>query len=382
MFNKLKKAFGFGAEDERDELISDDPVVRTPSGEHFSIDITGKTGVEESPDEITARIFEHVVTVFNASLPDFLQKSVDPERERKMLYEALSDDIKAHLKRLEGAVNERITESWRSEREKMQAEVKTLTQNAKDIEARRTELKTQQLSSERQKRAMNERIHDLERRLLASEAEKEQIELENKSMLNKVKVAQVYEKDMEEMRTMIEQLQAELKDARAGKMPQKEVVDPNPDLLKKIEELEKANAANNKRLESMSALEQENEKLVRQFEIIEKEQMPQFEAMVKNKDEKIENLSRELTQTNEALGAAQKEIAELKKNPAKTTTAEVAAPESIPDEPMTMPEDDDILTDNDWIVQPSTPKISKSQPKPEKGRSKKQNLEDGQMSLW
>lgn len=382
MFSKLKKAFGFGAADERDDLISDDPDVRIHTGEPFSIDGAGKAVLEESPDEVTARIFEHVIAVFNESLPDFLQKSVDPERERKMLYEALSDDIKAHLKRLEGSVNDRINESWRSEREKMQAEVKTLTQNAKDIEAKRNELKTQQLSSERQKRAMNERIHDLERRLLASEAEKEQIELENKSMLNKVKVAQVYEKDMEEMRAMIEQLQSDLKDARAGKMPKPEVVDPNPDLLKKIEELEKTNADNKTLLDKLAVLEEENEKLLRQFEIIEKEQMPQFEAVVKSKDDKIEKLSRELTQANEALDATQKELAEFKKNPPKATSADLPASEFTPDQPMVMPEDDDILTDTDWMVQPSTPKISKSQPKPEKGRSKKQNLEDGQMSLW
>lgn len=54
-------------------------------------------------------------------------------------------------------------------------------------------------------------MHELEARIAALEAEKEQFELENKSLVNKLKVSNVHQEELEAASAEIERLRAELK---------------------------------------------------------------------------------------------------------------------------------------------------------------------------
>ena len=411
MFDKLKKILGFGAPDLDENVISEDTITNHPTASPFLEENNSNFHADVSIEDTTAEIFEHVVARFNTALPDFLQRSIDPEKEKKALYDALSDDIKAHLKGLENKVNDRLSESWRSEREKLQADLKAASKSAKDIETKRNELKSQQLSAERQKRAMTERIHELEKQLLASEAEREQIELENKSMLNKVKVAGVYEKEMEEMRQLIESLQEDLKAAKQNTSAEKSDstedinesshlhVDPNPELLEQIKILEQEREKNRKRIEDLSKVEKEHKELVGKMSIIE-DQISKFESFVKTKDDKIEELKAQISKSSKANSSAQAEVeklkaelSELKKQNEKlkedaaskvehTGNTTQNNPSDIKPETITLPDVDDILTDTEWVVQSSTQRINKSQPRNEKNKNKKPTRDDGQMSLW
>ena len=68
------------------------------------------------------------------------------------------------------------------------------------------------MSHDRQKRSFNDRIRDLEDKVSAVEAEKEQYQLEIKSLLNKLKVAAVYEKDAKAYKDDLENLRRQMKD--------------------------------------------------------------------------------------------------------------------------------------------------------------------------
>ena len=63
-----------------------------------------------------------------------------------------------------------------------------------------SDAKTRQLSAERQKRALSERVHDLEKRISEIEAENEQYILENKTMANKIRLLGMTDADAEELR--------------------------------------------------------------------------------------------------------------------------------------------------------------------------------------
>lgn len=391
MFDKIKKAFGFGGIEEPDNVIADDPEMQDSEPSPFSENPPAHEAIESKDvDEVAKEIFTHVVEQFNAALPDFLKKSVEPEKQKKALLDSLTTDLKNHLAQLESNVVAQVNESWRKEREKLQSDLKNVSRTAKDIEAKRAELKARQLSDDRQKRAMTERIHELEKRNLALEAEKEQLDLENKSMVNKVKIAQVYEKDIKTLQEQIENLQSELTHKKlsasdssatpaAGEHSAKllnleksvsEAEKLNRELSKKNTELSNLNEELSKRNAELSKTEKEYRALVDKMDQVER-QLAMIDKLNDKKDARIKELEEEVARKNTEI-ENKKNITEVIAEPNKNTSHDVEL-----DGGLEIPDDDDILNDTDWIVQ--TP--LKKEPKRSKSR-KSTNRDDGQMSLW
>lgn len=385
MFDKLKKALGFGPadEDDNEDLLAHDPDFNKTGSSPFAYVDSEKNELSESDIEQTiGGIFEHVVQKFNEALPDFLKRSVDPEKEKKELYDSLSQDVKTHLINLEKSVNHKVEEAWRAERERMQNELKTLTQTAKDIEMKRNELKSQQLSSDRQKRAMTERIHELEKQVLAAEAEKEQLELENKSMINKVKVAQVHEQELEELRQLVLDLQNQLSRGQSNlsaeenkESGEKVVVDPNPELEQRIKVLEDDNAALTDENNRLTEIESKYETLLKEKKELEKNvgEIEKMKASIKDAQKELHAKDAEIKKLKEDVLSAQTALKENAYQP-ESTNDTIKMPDDIED-------DEDILSDADWIVQPVSHRVNKTSGA-NKSRTKKQNQDDGQMSLW
>lgn len=197
LINSIKKLFGFGATEEYEEYTE---APEAGSNTEPQVAPAAPAAVDT---ERTSMIFEHVVAVFNSAIPDFLAKSVDPEAQKRLLYEGLDADLKSYVEQMAQDAQEQCRQAWGTERDKMRAEADELRRKAKDLETKRSELNDKQLSSDRQKRALAERVHDLESKVLALEAEKEQLEIENKSLINKAKVANVQEAELEELRAAL-----------------------------------------------------------------------------------------------------------------------------------------------------------------------------------
>lgn len=215
MFKSIKKAFGFVDDD---ELISDDPEAEAPS---LPAEPTGATESASQQPSINAdRIFSHVVEVFNASLPGFLKAGANAEAQRRYLYDTLSADIKAHLDSLEAQAREACESRWRNDRDSLNQKVRQIEARSKELEEKKIELSQKQLSADRQKRALSDRVHDLEKQLSKLAADREQYDLENKSLVNKLKVAGVFEKENEELRDELNRLQAENLHMRNGQAVQ------------------------------------------------------------------------------------------------------------------------------------------------------------------
>lgn len=224
-FDKIRQALGFsdGEDDIDDAIIRDD----APSNKYRHLrenadtaQATRETTREtDSPEPAAAPprdtddadkaavIFDRVIEVFNQSLPDFLKQSVDPEAQRKYLYKSLDDGLKAYIASLKDEAAREAEARWRKDNDALQTSVKNLEQRAREIEDKRSEISQKQMSSDRQRRALSERVHDLESTVARLEAEKEQFELERQSMVNKLKVAAVYEKENAELHEQIGQWQ-------------------------------------------------------------------------------------------------------------------------------------------------------------------------------
>lgn len=198
--DRLKIKLGISSGQDDDPVIIDDLPSEPPK-----VEIDEPIEVSE---EIMLKIFDKVVEVTNASLPGYLAESVNAEKQKKYLYNALDQSVKKYLAELDEKSQAKCLALWQNERDELNRQMETLKQRASDLEVKRNEVNEQKLSSDNQRRALTERVRVLESKVLALEAEKEQYEIENRGLINKVKVVQVYEADMEAMRLELEQLRA------------------------------------------------------------------------------------------------------------------------------------------------------------------------------
>ena len=219
-FSAIKNAFGFGPDSEYDIETADDS--EEASVETHSQDapassdeaaVEGLTEVPTLPEiepAMKARIFDGAVAIFNEALPDFLSKSVDPDAQAKRLAEALDKGVDDYLSGLMLQAEQYAEAKLKGATESARRESERLRSDMQQIEQQRTSLREQQLSADRRRRALADRVTDLEAQLAAAEAEREQYELENRSLLNKLKVADIQPGVVDEMTKEIETLKAQL----------------------------------------------------------------------------------------------------------------------------------------------------------------------------
>lgn len=223
----LKRTFGFSNDDDYNEELPEEDSTQyvnpfrkeTSSGQptvqpEEKMEDTDKH-VTVSNEELPMSIFDGVIAIFNQSLPDFVKKCVDVDAQRRYIYDSLDGSLKNYLAKVADDARRNASAKWNEERDMIQAELSSLREQSKTMEASRSEWKQQQLSLDRQKRALSDRIHDLEKQVTALEAEKEQYELETKSLVNKIKVAGVHEADAAAMREEVEELRRQLVTAKA-----------------------------------------------------------------------------------------------------------------------------------------------------------------------
>ena len=263
-FENIKKLFGFG--DEYDDEYGEDatvtmrsPVDNSPSKTDVDIKNTDEEEIiSPVADNVPVeKIFEHVVQVFNKSLPEFLATSVDAEQQKKYLFDTLDNSIKEYLAGVSETVAENTRRQWKDERNKIQQKLADLSEKERKSEEKITEAKNLQLSAERQKRAFAERVHDLENQIAKLEADREQLQLENRSLINKVKVNSVQEGDYAAMREEIAELKSQLEFAKkAAEVNENVLVQTNDEELQK--EIENLKA----KVEELSADKQTMEELI------------------------------------------------------------------------------------------------------------------------
>ena len=216
-FSCIKRALGFGADyEENDEdtvvhIGTDDNTDERPVAENAPEPQSEVCRPAVDPD-VKARIFEGAVAVFNEALPDFLRRSVDPELQRRRLAESLDKGVDEYLDSLVHSAEIYAETRLRSAADSSRRESERLRGEMENLEQQRSALREQQLSADRRRRALADRVTDLEAQLAKSDAEREQFELENRSLLNKLKVADIQPSVVEEMSKEIESLRKQLRE--------------------------------------------------------------------------------------------------------------------------------------------------------------------------
>ena len=195
--DSIKRLFGFDAgyddpDMQEDEISKPRYTPATPARQLSESTVTPAVNpAAGSRGPRPEDIFEHVVAVFNQALPDFLKNSVDPEKQRRLLYDGLTADMKAYVEASRTEAEAQCRRNFEQQKTQLQANIREMEARYSQYNSMRDDMQQKLLSRERQRRAILARNKDLDARVASLEAELEQIQLENKSLINKLKVADV-----------------------------------------------------------------------------------------------------------------------------------------------------------------------------------------------
>ena len=373
-FNKLKSALGYSDSeyDEDDELDGFNPAHRTPYVNPFKKDETmpdlsdleqpaeaaptavaevKSAPVAEVEEKLPDGVFDGIITIINGNLPEFVRDCIDIEKERKAVSVAMGPKFRDYVLNLRRTSLEEARTQWIDERNALTGKLAQSNQRADEAVRKASEIKDRLMSEERQRRAIVERSHDLEARIADLEAQHEQEQLQNKGLLNKIKVMQLQvtdsQKDAEEITRLnklindqrtrlakIVDLEAQIAELNAENDSLKRQLDEMQQSAEAQEiadeyksKMEVANALINELRSTAAAKEQEakalSEKLVvatneitglqddlkaaqEELEIAAEiqEKIEQFEVIKERKDAEIRNLRNQLAQSRDADVAA------------------------------------------------------------------------------
>lgn len=241
-FRKLRAAFGFGDDESEEELnekfLPYEAQHRTPyinpfkkeeeeerimesQGEEDIAVSSGATVVKNGVDELPIEMYNGVLSIINSTIPTFVRECLDVEAEKRAIAKALGPHIKGAIEKARKQIEEDAQRKWDSERAEMSARVEQAELAGKEAAERAEQDRAKVMSADAQRKAVTERCRTLENRVAELEAEREQFDLENKSLINKVKVAQVHADDAAHYREEAEDLRkqiAELKEKSASEV--------------------------------------------------------------------------------------------------------------------------------------------------------------------
>ena len=167
--------------------------------------------------DIPGEAIEALLKVINAGVPEFIRNSIDIEIQKRQVMDAMGEPFRESIRKIKAdavAAEQQAAAQYKASAE---AQIKQLNASVAEASAKYSELKTAHTSIERQKKALSERLRDLEdKKIPAYEAEKEQFQIEIKSLLNKMKVMQVKTDDVDYFKNENTRLQAELNKLRAA----------------------------------------------------------------------------------------------------------------------------------------------------------------------
>lgn len=255
----LRRAFGFSPDSEEEDEDYD-PTVPTyaagtsasvspqvptaqssPAGPKTNTAVTdSKSGAEKAPDvaasvsegdtSLPSDLFDAVIGIFNEAQPDFVKKCLDTEAQRRYVMDSIDCKLR---ERAEKAMRSSAVR-WEQEKTALEKRIAELEGDDNAMAVLRKENHRLQLSVDRQKRALLDRINDLEAQLAKQNEEKERFYSRRKpdsAMEEELRQAKSRVGELEAQLAALESAEAENKSAEAA------AVESDAEAQQKIAEL-------------------------------------------------------------------------------------------------------------------------------------------------
>lgn len=302
IFKKTFRALGFGKDDEqeshvytaKDISVATSRNTLTPATPDKTQENNNTTNDEAMPDIL----LDKVVELINSSFPDFVRSCIDIQSEKKYVSQQLDDSFKEYIAHINKVATERSEANIQASRKQLESDMNALQQKTAELEKQKTDIKNAQLSAERQKRALNEKVQDLESRIATLEADKEQYELENKSLLNKLKVAGVKQQELDDAQEEINRLLSSIQELKTkGIVPEstlQEIAEKSAAIEALQERIQYLSNENDELSTCIKTLNQEKEQLnntLNAKESLTKQLSDEIAELVNQQEEATRNLA-------------------------------------------------------------------------------------------
>ena len=329
IFSGLKRALGVSDDyEEEDDLEGMDSNYRTPYVNPFKkeddrvTDLSTLTPKEDAPlvvnepqavaeveEKLPDGVFDGIITIINGNLPEFVRDCIDIEKERKAVYVAMGPQFRDYVRNLRRTSLDEARQQWVEERTRLTTKISQTEQRADEAVKKASEIKDRLMSEERQRRAIVERSHDLEARIADLEAQHEQAQLQNKGLLNKMKVLQLQvdeaQKDAEEvtrLSALVNEQRQQLIAANNNEVRMAELSTENENLRADIEAL--------KQSQDTTAIEEEFKGKMEVANAL----MNELRATAKQKEQEVASLAEKFRLANEEIETLQHELAAAQKD--------------------------------------------------------------------
>ena len=254
--NTLAAIFGFSDHDTEDDAMTSEMKSLAPatsslatepanSGNISDVPVSSKaSAAADSSAEDPSVMFSGVVELLNRELPPYLRQSLNEESQRRYIYDNLQKSFKDYISSVVEEQKKKILASSNRDKEKLKAQIADLKEKLQVSEEKFTRESEKSLSAERQRRALSARMRDLESNILSLEAEKEQFDLENKSLLNKLRLLSINSNidpnspDLDSMVKLNQEIESLKKELEQTKTESNELKVVNGNLERHISELE------------------------------------------------------------------------------------------------------------------------------------------------
>ncbi|MDE5836179.1 MAG: hypothetical protein K2H50_04130, partial [Paramuribaculum sp.] len=168
LINHIKRAFGLDIGFEADDSDFEQQNSKEPVSD---TGVTANAGEQLPQDEnLGADIFDGVIELFNKTQPEFVRECLETNAQKEYILRNIDSKLRSRLEKEVNRAKIRGQILWEEQMKKLDKEIEILRQEKDTLQHKRDESKSQQLSAERQKRALIERVHDLETQLLTIEA--------------------------------------------------------------------------------------------------------------------------------------------------------------------------------------------------------------------
>lgn len=216
--------------------------------------------------QIPQPLLDKMADLINESIPELVRQSIDKEAEKQNIYNHLLVPFTDYIQFIYEKIQTEGLSQWKQDESRLKDQVKELNDYIRELSAKQEESQNQYLSAERQKRALGERVHELEMRIVTFEAEKEQSDMEKSALNNKLKVAAVQEKNradellaLQEEKSHLEQRLEEIQQIGAS-FPEK-LQEANQEVDRLRQQLDAAMAQQNEKEKAFGILQTENAEL-------------------------------------------------------------------------------------------------------------------------
>lgn len=264
MLKKFRKALGFpvsGNNDEQDGSYAgyDDNQERKPYINPFkkedspssqSAKTVQPEAVEipmpeiEKPQELPEEFVDALTDIINGNLPQLIKDNLNIDEQKRSLRKTIEPHFRTLIQTThDNAINE-AKKAWETEVQAVNDKIAQLSITAADNEKKAADMRQKLQIEEAKRRANGQKVEEQKARIDQLEAEQEQYKIENKGLLNKLKVMQVYADDaakyneqLDDRQKMIDALNTKLAES------QKQAAEAAARLQENQKDLDEANSA-------------------------------------------------------------------------------------------------------------------------------------------